>query len=441
MRLFTFKGGIHPKDGKEYSKDKAITNILPESDLLFPLSQHIGAPAKPIVQVGDLVLRGQMIAEAGGFVSAPIFSSVSGKVKAMKKHFNPTGTKVDCIVIENDGLYKETEELEKGASIDSSKLSKQEIIQKVQDSGVVGLGGAGFPTHVKFSPKEPDKIEYIIANCAECEPYITADYRRMLECPEELISGLKIALQLFDNAQGILGVEDNKKDCIKLLQELTKDEPRIKVIPLATKYPQGGERQLIYATTGRKLHSKLLPADVGCIVNNVETLIAVHHAVNHGRPLLERVVTVSGDAIENPSNFRILIGMNQNEVIQAAGGFKETPKKIISGGPMMGFAMFTTDTPITKTSSSLLCMKRDEVAERKITYCINCGRCVDVCPSGLIPSKLADCGERDLNMEFDKIHGLECIECGCCSYVCPSKRPLKQSIGSCKKVILASRRK
>ena len=435
---FTFKGGIHPNDGKSLTKDKAIVSILPKGDLVYPLSQHIGAPANPIVAVGDHVLRGQKIAEAEGFVSAPIYSAVSGTVKAIELRFNPTGSKVNSIIIENDGEYTEVEY----ASVKPfAELSKEEILGLIGEAGVVGMGGAGFPTKVKLSPKEPDKIEYIIANCAECEPYITADYRRMLENPEELVSGMRVVLSLFDNAKGIFGVEDNKPDAIAKLKELTKDEPRMEVKALKTKYPQGAERQLIYATTGRAINSTMLPAEAGCVVDNVETLICIHNAVINGRPLLERVTTVSGDGVNEPGNFKVFMGTNQKEVVEAAGGLKGEPEKIVSGGPMMGFAMFTLDTPITKTSSSILCLTKDEVAEREPSACINCGRCVDACPSRIIPSRLADYSERFDEDSFVKWEGLECVECGSCSYVCPAKRHLKQSIGSMKKMVLANRRK
>ena len=438
MGLLTFKGGIHPNDGKHLAKDKAIVSILPKEELVYPLSQHIGAPANPIVAVGDQVLKGQKIAEAGGFVSAPIYASVSGKVKKIEARFNPTGSKVNCIVVENDGEYNEVE-YEPVKKLED--LTKEEIIKCIGNAGIVGMGGAGFPTHVKLSPKEPDKIDYVIANCAECEPYITADYRRMIETPEKLISGMRVVLSLFDNAKGIFGVEDNKPDCIEKLKELTKDEPRMEVRTLQTKYPQGAERQLIFATTGRAINSTMLPADAGCVVDNVETLIAIHTAVVEGKAVTERVVTVSGDAINEPSNFKVLFGTNHNELIEAAGGFKGTPEKVISGGPMMGFAMFTTDTPITKTSSSILCMSKDEVAANEPSACINCGRCVAVCPSRIIPSRLADLAERHDEEGFKKLSGLECVECGSCSYVCPAKRNLKQAIGSMRKIALAHRKK
>ncbi len=436
MALLTFKGGIHPDDGKSLAKDKAIVEVKPKGDLVYPVSQHIGAPASPVVAVGDRVLKGQMIAEAGGFVSAPIYASVSGKVKAIAPHLNPTGGTVNSIVIENDGEY---EEVEYPAVKPLDEMTKEEILNTIGNAGVVGMGG--FPTKVKLSPKEPDKIDYIIANCAECEPYITADYRCMLEIPEKLVGGMKIILKLFDNAKGIFGVEDNKPDCIEKLKELIKDEPRMEVLALKTKYPQGGERQLIYATTGRAINSAMLPADAGCVVDNVATIISIYEAVAEGKPSMERVTTVSGDAVNEPGNFRVPFGLNQEELIEAAGGYKSEPEKVISGGPMMGFSMFSLDVPITKTSSSILCLTKDEVAKFEPTACINCGRCVDACPSRLIPSRLADYAEHHDEAAFTKHEGLECMECGSCSFVCPAKRPLKQAIGSMRKIALANRKK
>lgn len=434
----TFKGGVHPYEGKELAKDQPIVEVLPKGDLVYPLSQHIGAPASPIVAKGDKVLKGQKIAEAGGFVSAPIYASASGTVKAIEPRRVAVGDMVNSIVIENDGEFAE---VTYEACDDVTKLSKEEVIAKVKEAGVVGMGGAGFPTHVKLSPKDPGKIEYIIANCAECEPYLTADYRRMLENPEELISGMKIILQLFDNAKGVFGIEDNKPDCIAKLTEMVKNEPRLEVCALQTKYPQGGERQLIKAVTDREINSKMLPADAGCIVDNVETIIAVHNAVKLGKPVVNRISTITGDAIANPGNFLYSIGTNYTELIEAAGGFKTQPEKIISGGPMMGFAMFGLDIPTTKTTSSLLCLTKDEVAEIEPSACINCGRCVDICPELLVPSRLAKFGDNGLSEEFEKWNGLECIECGSCSFICPARRHLAQSIKTMKKQVLAAKRK
>ena len=438
MACKTFKGGVHPFEGKELAKDQPIKEVLPKGEMVYPLSQHIGAPASPIVAVGDAVLKGQKIAEAGGFVSSPIYASVSGTVKAIEPRRVAVGDMVNSIVIDNDGEFKEVEYT---PCEDVKSLSKEEIINKVKEAGVVGMGGAGFPTHVKLSPKEPEKIEYIIANCAECEPYLTADYRRMIENPTELIKGMRIILQLFDNAKAIFGIENNKPDCIEKLQELVKDEPRMEVCPLETKYPQGGERQLIFATTGRSINSKMLPADAGCIVDNVETIISIYNAVKLGKPVMTRVSTITGDAITNPGNFLYSIGTNYAELVEAAGGFKvEQPEKIISGGPMMGFSMFSLDIPTTKTSSSLLCFAKDEVAQLEPSACINCGRCVEACPEQLIPSRLAKFANNGASDMFEKWYGLECVECGSCSFACPARRQLAQSIKTMKKQVLAAKR-
>lgn len=437
MAKLTFQGGIHPYDGKELSKDKPIKELKAGKVMVYPLSQHIGAPAKPIVAKGDYVWRGQMIAEAGSFVSAPVHSAVSGTVKAIEPRRVASGDLVMSIVIENDGQDSEVEYY----PADPENFTKDEILRCVQEAGIVGMGGAGFPTHVKLSPKDPDKIEYVIANCAECEPYLTSDYRRMLEEPERLVDGLKIILCLFDHAQGIIAVEDNKPDCVKLFREMTKNETRISVRALKTKYPQGGERSLIYATTGRKINSSMLPADVGCIVNNVDTIVAVERAVLEGKPLMERIVTVTGDAIKDPRNYKVPTGMSYTEVLEAAGGFAKEPEKIICGGPMMGVAIFGTDVPVTKTSTALLAFTKDEVAAWEPGPCINCGRCLEVCPGRVMPSKLADAAERGDEEAFLELNGMECCECGCCSYICPAKRPLTQEIKSMRKIQLAKRKK
>lgn len=438
MSLLSFKGGIHPYDGKELSKDKPIKSLDPGKELIYPLSQHIGAPAKAIVAKGQRVLCGECIAEAGGFVSAPVYSSVSGTVKAIEKRRTVTGDMADCIIVENDETYETADPINDKPYDD---MSREEVIAVIQKAGIVGMGGAGFPTHVKLSPKEPDKIDTIIVNCAECEPYLTSDYRKMLEEPDKLIGGLQIEVGLFKNARGVLAVEDNKPDCIRLLKEKTKDMPDISVAALKTKYPQGSERQLIYAVTRRSINSKMLPADAGCIVNNVDTVIAINNAVRCGEPLMYRIVTVTGDAIADPRNFKVRTGTNYKELIDAAGGFKTEAKKIISGGPMMGFALFDLNVPVTKTSSALLCMSEDEVAKWEPSACINCGRCVDVCPSRLIPSLLADHASHFNDEEFLALYGMECVECGSCSYVCPAKRQLAQMIKSMRRIQLSKRKK
>lgn len=438
MAFLTFRGGVHPYDGKELSKEKPVREYLPGKEMVYPLSQHIGAPAQPVVKKGDYVLAGQKIAEMGGFVSAPIHASVSGVVKELKKVRNNVGAMVDAIVIENDEKY-ETVEFTPIQSL--KELTQEEIIGRIKDAGVVGMGGAGFPTHVKLSPKDPDKIEYVLVNGAECEPYLTSDYRRMLEQPDWIIGGLKCILELFNHAKGYICIEDNKPDCIQKLTEMIKDEPRIEVASLKTKYPQGAERCLIAAVSGREINSSMLPADAGCVVDNIDTVCAVYRAVMKGEPVMDRIVTVTGDAVTEPGNFKVRIGTSFAELLDAAGGLKLPAKKIISGGPMMGFAMFDYHVPIVKTSSAMLCMSRDEVSESEPTACINCGRCLSACPARLVPSRLATYSENGKEDLFVKYNGMECVECGCCSFVCPAKRPLTQSMRSMRKMVLANRRK
>ena len=439
MGKLTFRGGIHPYEGKELSKDHPIEKYLPKGDLVYPLSQHIGAPSVPCVKKGDTVLAGQKIADAGGFVSVPLHASVSGTVKGIEKRLNATGSMVDCIVIENDQQYQETEFQE--ARLED--LTKEEILNRIKEGGVVGMGGAGFPTHVKLAPKDPSKIEYILVNGAECEPYITSDYRRMIEEPEKVVKGLQVILTLFDSAKVYICIEDNKPDCIAKMKELVKDIDRIEVKEMMTKYPQGGERTLIYAATGREINSTMLPADVGCVVDNVETVISVYKAVILGRPVNSRVVTVTGDGIKEPKNLLVLAGTDMSELVDAAGGLKAKIAKAISGGPMMGFALYDLHVPCTKTTSAFLFLEHDAVSEAQEiqTACINCGRCVSVCPGHVLPARLAKLAERGDMAGFEALDGMECCECGCCSYICPAKRPLTQSIKSMRKMVLASRRK
>ena len=439
MGKLTFRGGIHPYEGKELSKDHPIEKYLPKGDLVYPLSQHIGAPSVPCVKKGDTVLAGQKIADAGGFVSVPLHASVSGTVKGIEKRLNATGSMVDCIVIENDQQYQETEFQE--ARLED--LTKEEILNRIKEGGVVGMGGAGFPTHVKLAPKDPSKIEYILVNGAECEPYITSDYRRMIEEPEKVVKGLQVILTLFDSAKGYICIEDNKPDCIAKMKELVKDIDRIEVKEMMTKYPQGGERTLMYAETGREINSTMLPADVGCVVDNVETVISVYKAVILGRPVNSRVVTVTGDGIKEPKNLLVLAGTDMSELVDTAGGLKAKIAKAISGGPMMGFALYDLHVPCTKTTSAFLFLEHDAVSEAQEiqTACINCGRCVSVCPGHVLPARLAKLAERGDMAGFEALDGMECCECGCCSYICPAKRPLTQSIKSMRKMVLASRRK
>lgn len=439
MSLLTFKGGIHPYEGKELTMDKPIETYLPKGELVYPLSQHIGAPAKPVVKKGDRVLVGQRIAEAGGFVSAHIHASVSGTVKNIEPRLTAGGTKVESIIIENDGEY---EVMERPAPGNWQEMDRKDLLAVIQDAGIVGMGGAGFPTHVKLSPKNPDSIDYIIVNGSECEPYLTSDYRRMLEEPEKVVTGLEIVLHMFPQASGIIAIEDNKPEAIRIMKEQTADHPKIQVNVMKTKYPEGAERQLIYANTGRYINSGMLPADAGCIVHNVDTVTAIYKAVVEGVPLIDRIITISGDDIVDPKNFKVLLGTSLQELIEAAGGYLDgEPEKIISGGPMMGKAMFSTEVPAVKGSSAVLCMKKDEVAACEPSNCIRCGRCVAVCPGRVNPTKLASLAEHGKLDAFVEQDGMECCECGCCSYVCPAKRHLTQTIAATRKAILAGRKK
>ncbi len=436
MSILTFKGGVHPYDGKELSKDVAVRKIKPDGEVVIPLAQHIGAPAVPTVEVNEHVLKGQLIAKASGFVSANIHSSVSGTVKKIEKRLVPNGSKVLSVIIENDGLYEEVE-----YHPQPQPWTKEYIREAVKECGVVGLGGACFPTHVKLTPKDENAIDYVIVNAAECEPYITSDYRRLVESPNEVIEGLKIILQLFDNAVGVIAVENNKQDVIDNLTKLTEKEEKISVATLKTKYPQGSERHIIYAVTKRKINSSMLPADAGCIVDNVDTVYNVYRAVKLGKPLTERIVTVSGDGIKNPCNLEVPFGTSHEVVVKEAGGVDENCEKVLSGGPMMGQAMFDLNVPVIKGSSALLAFKHDEIAHSTVTNCLNCGKCAMVCPEGLICAKLAHAADANDMESFVKMHGMECIECGTCNFNCPANRNITQSVRTMKRKVQAARRK
>ena len=438
MTLYTFKGGIHPYDGKDLSRDMPIMELTPGKELVYLLVQHIGAPARACVSKGEHVLVRQKIAEADGLVSAPVHSSVSGTVKAIEKRKNAAGDLVDAVVIENDEKY---ESVPDAPAVSLDDLTPEEIRKRIREAGVVGMGGAGFPTHVKLSPKEPEKIEYVLVNGAECEPYLTSDYRCMLEYPDEIVKGLECILKLFDKAEGVICIEDNKPEAITVMERAVREHARMHVAVCKTKYPEGAERCMIDAVTGRKVNSSMLPADVGCIVDNIDTVIAIHDAVLLGRPLIHRIFTISGDAIVDPRNYSVPVGMSYQEIIDRAGGFRTQPEKVISGGPMMGFSLYDLSIPVTKTSGAIVCFQKDVVARSVETPCIKCGRCVRGCPARLLPYKLCDYAEHGDMERFEEAYGLECVECGSCSFSCPAKRPLAANIKAMRSIVLASKRK
>ena len=443
MKKVTFQGGVHPSDQKQFSRDIPFTVYEPKGDLVFPVSQHIGAPAVPVVKKGDEVLAGQIIAEAGGFVSAHIISSCSGKVKSIEKRMTATGTKVQSIVIENDGEFRTVEGI--GTEVDYKTLTKEEILAKIKDAGIVGLGGAGFPTHVKLAPKNADAIEYIIANGAECEPYITCDDQLMRGRADEIVTGMEIMLTLFPNAEGVIIIEENKPEAIAAMEKACEGHPRVKVLAVQTKYPQGGERSCITVVTGKHLKLGMLPADLGCVVDNVATIYAIYEAVCKSTPLMVKGLTVTGDAVKNPSNFLVRIGTSCAELVEAAGGIKDCVemKKAISGGPMMGFAMANLEVPVQKSNNAITLLGFDavEAAQAQMTACLRCGRCNDACSLGLVPQMMAAAAERkDYDRFENKLYGMECVACGSCTYICPAKRPLMQLFKQTKAEIMAAKR-
>ncbi|WP_434305773.1 electron transport complex subunit RsxC [Clostridium botulinum] len=438
MELLTFKKGVHPPHGKYLTEKKPIEEYLPKGDLVFPMSQHIGAPCNPVVKKGDRVLVGQVIGEATGFVSAPIHSSVSGTVKNLAPVLTAAGTKVMAVIVENDGQY---EEIEMPKPKDYNEMTKEEIMKLIQQAGIVGMGGACFPTHVKLSPPPDKKIDSIIVNAAECEPYLTCDHRLMLEESDKIVEGLKIILKIFPEAKGYIGIENNKPDAIEAMKKASQGIANIEVKALKTKYPQGAEKQLIYAIKGREVQSGKLPADAGCVVQNTATVREIYNAVVLGRPLIERIITVTGEAVKEPKNIRMKLGTNLRELVEFCGGYKEDPVKVISGGPMMGMTIPTLDIPTVKGSSGLLSLTGAQAVLPQASSCIRCGRCVEACPMNLIPSTLDSLSNRGELGGFEELHGLDCIECGCCTFVCPAKRHLIQSIRTAKRTVIASKRK
>ena len=424
--LPTFKGGIHPPDKKELSADKPIGATKPPQRVLIPLSQHTGAPCKPIVTIGQEIKKGEMIGEQGGFVSAAVHSSVSGKVIAIGEFSNMMGKMIPSVVIENDG--KEEWTLLKD-NPDYISLSPDEMKEKIRAAGIVGLGGAAFPTFVKLSPPKEKPIEIVILNGAECEPYLTADYRLMLETPKEIIEGLKILMRVLGVNKGFVGIEDNKPAAIKTMEEAVKGQENIKVCGLETKYPEGAEKMLIKALTERGVPPRGLPMDIGVVVQNVGTALAIYEAVRYGKPLIDRVVTVTGEGINEPRNLMVKIGTLVSQLIDECGGFKNGTLKVIAGGPMMGFALPSLDVPVTKGTSGIVVLTEGEIIHAEdYKPCIRCGRCIDICPMGLMPSMLSTYSEKGFYEGSKEYNLWDCFECGSCAFVCPSKRPIVQFV-------------
>lgn len=442
MKTFSM-GGVHPQDNKLSARKPFMVVGLPDV-AIFPLEQHIGAPAKPIVAVGDKVLAGQMIAEAGGFVSAPVHSSVSGTVQKIATFTDGWGFDKMAIHIKVEGS-----EWVENISTDNNlrnecNLSSEEIIKKIADAGIVGLGGACFPTQVKLMPPKDMSVDTLIINAVECEPYLTHNHQLMLEKPAEVLMGVRILMQALNIKKAIIGIEANKMDAVKSLRDdesmnrLIGESISIEVVPLKLKYPQGGEKQLIEALTGRKVPNGGIPAAVGCVVQNVGTAFAVYEAVQLNKPLVEVMMTVTGPSVTNPGNFIVRIGTPIEKVLEMAGGIPADTGKIIGGGPMMGKTYSHTNHPVSKRSSGLLLLPNDMAAPLEEKNCIRCGKCVQHCPMGLAPYLLATQGEMALWDDMEKEQVANCIECGCCTFTCPSNRPLLDYIRYGKQTVMAN---
>ncbi len=421
MRKKTFKGGVHPPARKELTAKSPIAAMPLPEEVVLPLSQHLGAPAKPLVQPNDRVKTGQKIAEAGGFVSVPLHSTISGTVKEIGEFPHPTLGLSLGIKIEGDGEDEWDEGIMERANY--SGLNPEELREIIKEAGIAGMGGAAFPTHVKLSPPQEKPIDTFILNGAECEPFLTADQRLMLENGEGILEGMKLIMKALGCKKGFIGIECNKPEAIKNLQRLSSAYG-YEVVPLKVKYPQGGEKQLIKAITGREVPLGGLPMDVGCVVHNVGTAYAVYEAVAKGKPLIERVVTVTGTIVKNPKNLRTRIGTTFAQLIEECGGTTEKVGKLINGGPMMGIAVETDQVPVIKGTSGVLVLSQKEVSYSQPRPCIYCGRCVDICPMGLMPNVIGNLAEKERFTETKDYGVLDCIECGSCSYVCPAKRNL-----------------
>lgn len=424
--LSTFsKGGVHPADRKELTCTKEIVRLAVPAQLTVPFSQHLGVPAKALVAKGDVVKKGQRIAEAAGFISADIHAPAAGTIKDIVSIYLPNGSASQAAVIEVDP-QGESESYE---ALDWQIATAAQMISRVKELGLVGMGGATFPLNVKLSIPKGKKAEYLVINGVECEPYLTSDHRLMLERSEELLTGALILKKIVGAEHLIIGIENNKADAIELLDSLVrKHSYPIEIAPLKIKYPQGDEKQLLKATIGKEVPSGALPIDIGAVVSNVSTTVAVYRAITEGQPLTERVVTVSGDAVKDPGNFLVTIGTPISDLLEACGGFSEEPVRMVAGGPMMGFAFYDLTTPVMKGTSGVLALTKQEAKKSEQTACISCGRCVTACPMGLRPTKLFKSIDKGLYQQAVDSGLNDCKECGCCAYICPASLPLVQGM-------------
>lgn len=426
MKLSTFKKGLHPEDYKYFSQDKAIETLALPDDVYIPLQQHIGVPCEPLVQKGDKVKTGQIIANTGAFVSAPVHSSITGVVMDIEKYYHPLGMRATMIHIKREG-DEEWELLEK---IEDWKWApKEKLIQTIRNAGIVGLGGATFPTHVKLSPPDDKAIDSFILNGVECEPYLTSDDRLMIEQADKILEGMAIMMRILDVQKGYIGIENNKPRAIAQMQKRVVELGYpFKVVPLKVKYPQGAEKMLIYSVLKRHVPANKLPMDVGVVVNNVATAYAISEAIKEAKPLVQRVITVTGDGVNEPKNLMARLGTPFKNLFEACGGVKDDVHLIFMGGPMMGMTQYHLESPVVKGSSGIVAVTGDMVEEVSTFPCIRCGACVHTCPMNLMPLRLSKFSQAKEVTKLEEFGVMSCIECGSCSFICPANIPLVQWI-------------
>lgn len=438
-KIWDFRGGVHPQDKKDLSRDRAIETLPVPDRLVVPLSQHIGAPCEPVVAIGDAVKKGQKIGEAKGFVSVPVHAPTSGKVLKIDDFPHPLGKPLSAVEIESDGLDEWTDEIHGQEHFLS--LSPDELRGIIQDKGIVGMGGATFPTHVKLSPPEGKTIDTLIINGAECEPYLTADYRLMVEEPEKVIGGMRIMVAILGVKSVFVAIEGNKPEAIEQIRKIVGNDPHVAVVALEVKYPQGAEKQLIKTLVNRNVPaSGGLPMDVGVLVQNVGTAAAVEQAVRLGIPLIERVVTVTGEGLRESKNLRVRIGTSIGILLEACGGLTDGPGKLILGGPMMGLSQHSTDVPVIKGTSGVVVLPPSQVQMEEARHCIRCGTCVTVCPMNLLPNVISVFATQGLFEQAEKHYVLDCIECGACGFGCPARIPLVHLIRYAKAEVMAKKK-